>query len=204
MVAGTVADMGSIANQVEQSAGVVQSLGQNSQQILNIVEVIRDIADRTNLLALNAAIEAARAGESGRGFAVVADEVRKLAEQTRTSTQEISATVDSILAQTHLAVDKMSGVSRSVGEGAARAKQAGLALDEIDHQIESSVTWANDIAHSTSEQQVVTERFADTVLRIHQLAQRNHGASENSDLAAREMIALSHRLTEVVQKFKLA
>lgn len=204
MVSGTVSDMGSIAQQVEHSAQVVVSLGENSQQILNIVKVIREVADRTNLLALNAAIEAARAGEFGRGFAVVADEVRQLAEQTNRSTQEISSTVDSILGQTGLAVEKMSSVRQGVSDGVTRAQQAGLALDEIDRQIESSSSLASDIAHSTSEQKIVTERFADTVLRIHELAQRNHGASESTGQAAREMIDLSARLKSALQKFKTA
>lgn len=204
MVGGTVNDMNTISAQVAQSSEVIQSLGANSQQILNIVNVIQDIANKTNLLALNAAIEAARAGEQGRGFAVVADEVRKLAEQTSQSTQEISTTVGNIVQQTEMAVEKMGHVRQGVSEGVDRAHQAGLALDEIDTLIERSAVRANDIAHSTSEQKIATERFAESVMRITELAQRNNTASENSEVAAREMIDLSNRLKSALQKFRTA
>ncbi|MDH4394819.1 MAG: Cache 3/Cache 2 fusion domain-containing protein [Limnobacter sp.] len=204
MVGGTVNDMNTISEQVEQSAEVIQSLGANSQQILNIVNVIQDIANKTNLLALNAAIEAARAGEQGRGFAVVADEVRKLAEQTSQSTREISTTVGNIVQQTEMAVEKMGHVRQGVSEGVDRAHQAGSALDEIDTLIERSATRANDIAHSTSEQKIATERFAESVMRITELAQRNNAASQSSEAAAREMIDLSNRLKSALQKFRTA
>lgn len=204
MVGGTVNDMNTISVQVEQSAEVIQSLGASSQQILNIVNVIQDIANKTNLLALNAAIEAARAGEQGRGFAVVADEVRKLAEQTSQSTKEISTTVGNIVEQTEMAVEKMDHVRKGVSEGVDRAHQAGSALDEIDTLIERSAVRANDIAHSTGEQKIATERFADSVMRITELAQRNNSASESSEAAAREMIELSNRLKSALQKFRIA
>ncbi|HEY1057769.1 MAG TPA: Cache 3/Cache 2 fusion domain-containing protein [Limnobacter sp.] len=204
MVGGTVNDMSTISAQVEQSAAVIQSLGSSSQQILNIVNVIQEIADKTNLLALNAAIEAARAGEQGRGFAVVADEVRKLAEQTSQSTQEISSTVGNIVHQTEQAVEKMAAVRLGVSEGVERAHQAGSALDEIDTLIERSAVRANDIAHSTGEQKIATERFAEAVMKITELAQRNNSASESSEQAARQMTELSQRLKAALQKFKTA
>lgn len=204
MVSGTITGMNNIAHQVEESSAVIQSLGESSQQILNIVNVIQDIAEKTNLLALNAAIEAARAGEQGRGFAVVADEVRKLAEQTSQSTSEISSTIGGIVRQTSDAVEKMSAVRASVSDGVDRANQAGSALDEIDTLIERSAVRASDIAHSTGEQQIATERFAEAVMKITELAQRNNSASESSEGAAREMIELSGRLKSALEKFKIA
>ncbi len=204
MVSGTIADMNTISQQVNSSAEVVQTLGESSQQILNIVSVIRDIAEKTNLLALNAAIEAARAGEAGRGFAVVADEVRKLAEMTRQSTQEISSTVGNIVGQTQTAVTFMESVSTGVGESVERANNAGSALDEIDQLIERSAVRANDIAHSTSEQRIATERLAQAVEKITDLAHRNHTATQNSEESARQMMGLAHRLKDALSQFKAA
>ncbi|MFN4340536.1 MAG: methyl-accepting chemotaxis protein [Azonexus sp.] len=127
----TVDKMQSIAALVEQSAGLVNTLGQQTAGITSIVNTIKEIADQTNLLALNAAIEAARAGESGRGFAVVADEVRKLAERTGKSTGEISRMIADIQAETASVTASMESGLRAVNEGVALASDAGEAIQKM-------------------------------------------------------------------------
>ena len=127
----TVDKMQSIASIVDQSAGLVNTLGERTSGITSIVNTIKEIADQTNLLALNAAIEAARAGESGRGFAVVADEVRKLAERTGKSTSEISRMITDIQSETASVTASMDSGLRAVNEGVALANDAGEAIQKM-------------------------------------------------------------------------
>jgi len=128
----TVDKIQSIADIVNQSSALVQSLDQQTGQITFIVNTIREIADQTNLLALNAAIEAARAGESGRGFAVVADEVRKLAERTSLSTGEIAQKIQSIQSETSSVSTSMARGLTVVEEGVDLAHQAGQAIEHMN------------------------------------------------------------------------
>src|SRR5437660_3794754 len=127
----TLSRMRAIADSVSDTAKKMDELGKSSDQIGQIVGVINDIADQTNLLALNAAIEAARAGEQGRGFAVVADEVRKLAERTTTATKEIAQMIETVQQETKLAVSAMEEGTRQVEEGVRTTNKAGEALREI-------------------------------------------------------------------------
>ncbi|MBK8384613.1 MAG: HAMP domain-containing protein [Candidatus Accumulibacter sp.] len=125
-----VRDLEEVADDIKESAALIQSLGERSQQISSVVGVIREIAEQTNLLALNAAIEAARAGEQGRGFAVVADEVRKLAERTALSTREIATTVQSIIDETAHAVARIQTLRTRMTGSVELAREAGQALAE--------------------------------------------------------------------------
>src|SRR3989338_5296487 len=136
----TVASMERIAQVVRSASGRIEALGKQSEQISSIVNVIKGIADQTNLLALNAAIEAARAGEQGRGFAVVADEVRLLAQRTTQSTTEISGMIDVILNGTVDAVGQMSTGVEQVNLGVELAGQAGAAIDIIQHSFQQVVS----------------------------------------------------------------
>jgi len=131
IVGQTVSEMEKIAKSVSDLQVVIQGLNKNSEKIGDIVGVIDDVADQTNLLALNAAIEAARAGEQGRGFAVVADEVRKLAERTTASTKEIADMVKSIQGDTSQAVSSMEEAGKEVKEGVGVAGKAGNALKKV-------------------------------------------------------------------------
>jgi len=131
IILGSVAKMRAIAQVVENSASLVQSLGEQTKRITTIVNTIHEIADQTNLLALNAAIEAARAGESGRGFAVVADEVRKLAERTSTATGEIAQMIDGIHAGSATVTKSMNNGLREVSQGVEMIGQAGEAIQRM-------------------------------------------------------------------------
>lgn len=152
-----------IANSVEDVSHVVEQLGNKSNEIGAIVNVIKEIADQTNLLALNAAIEAARAGEQGRGFAVVADEVRKLAERTQISTKEIEAKIGVIQQETMNAVDCMSLSKRLVHEGITLADKAGKSLDSIVSSAEQVVETVEMITRATSEQATTSVNIARNI-----------------------------------------
>jgi methyl-accepting chemotaxis protein len=169
----------------------------------SVVGVIREIADQTNLLALNAAIEAARAGEAGRGFAVVADEVRKLAERTAMSTSEIAGTVQSIVGDTQLAVERMQGVSERMGTGVDLARQAGEALNVIDGQTDHAVAVVSDIASSTKEQSTASQHIASSVEQIAAASGDNAAAAEANNEAARRLREVADELQGALRHFQV-
>ncbi|AUL99681.1 hypothetical protein B4966_05530 [Rhodocyclaceae bacterium] len=203
MVQQTAVEMELIAREVDATANTIEALGKKSEQISNIVKVIREIADQTNLLALNAAIEAARAGESGRGFAVVADEVRKLAERTSTATQEISTTVQAIQSGTDEAVESMNRGVKRVREGVALTQRAGEAMSEIRDGAQSVVRSVSDISAALKEQSAASNDIARNVEQIAQMAEENNAAvSEAANVAAR-LEQLAEALRKEVGHFRL-
>jgi methyl-accepting chemotaxis protein len=159
-VAETVEAMNRIAGAVKNSAMTIEDLGHSSQEIGEIVNTIKGIADQTNLLALNAAIEAARAGEQGRGFAVVADEVRKLAERTGKATNEITEMIDKIQSDTNTTVASMGSGKAEVDNGAAMVKEAMASLEQIVGSSERSKDMVRLIATSTEEQSTSAEHVS--------------------------------------------
>jgi methyl-accepting chemotaxis protein len=173
IVDDTAREMECIADTVNESARIIEQLGKHSESISAIVNVIKEIADQTNLLALNAAIEAARAGEQGRGFAVVADEVRKLAERTTKSTTEISDMIGAIQQGTKGAVDSMkSGVTR-VAEGVTLSRRAGESIAKIQQGTQEVRQSVGDISNAMSEQSLASNEIARGVEHIAQMAERN-------------------------------
>ncbi|HEX8964147.1 MAG TPA: methyl-accepting chemotaxis protein [Rhodocyclaceae bacterium] len=195
------AEMERVTAAVNESSQIIQALGEQSNQISQIVNVIREIADQTNLLALNAAIEAARAGEQGRGFAVVADEVRKLAERTSNSTQEITAMIEKIQGGTRLAIQSMeSGVSR-VGAGAALAQQAGVAINEITDRVSQVVSAVNEISSSLKEQAVSNGENAHKVENIARLSEENSAAFHDTAKTVQYIDELARNLGGLVGRF---
>ncbi|MCL2644885.1 MAG: methyl-accepting chemotaxis protein [Betaproteobacteria bacterium] len=192
-----------IADTVRTASDVVSTLGRESQAISNIISVIKEIADQTNLLALNAAIEAARAGEQGRGFAVVADEVRKLAERTSCSTQEIGDMICRILDGTANAVTSMQEGVRQVEEGVSYAGQAGGSIASI-RQSASQVTAATtSISHALTEQSAAIAEISSNVEKIATMADQNSQTAKESAQYALGLEKLARTLREHVSHFNI-
>ena len=190
-----------VASDINESANLIQSLGERSKQISSVVGVIREIAEQTNLLALNAAIEAARAGEQGRGFAVVADEVRKLAERTAVSTQEISTTVNAILEETNTAVKRMQAVSTNMGESVGLAREAGDSLATIDQRAQETVEVVHGIADSTREQSSASQEIARLVENIAQAAEGSSSRAVQNGDRAKNLQRLAADLQNQLSRF---
>jgi len=192
-----------VAVTVKESAELMATLGQRSDQIGQIVKVIKDIAEQTNLLALNAAIEAARAGEQGRGFAVVADEVRKLAERTATATSEISKMIAAIQSETGNAVSTMEKGSAQVSDGVALANQAGQSLLNINTSIKQVVDMIEKISDATRSQSETTNEITQRVEHIAEMAKENTSSIDETTHASRDLQKLAVHLQQLVSRFKL-
>jgi methyl-accepting chemotaxis protein len=196
-------EMRKVAEVVQRSSGQIIHLGEQSQQINSIVNVIKDIADQTNLLALNAAIEAARAGEQGRGFAVVADEVRKLAERTAKSTQDIAAMIEGIRGGIAEAVENMGAGDESMKEGVRMAQEAGEAMISIRRRVEELVHAAADISTALAEQNAAGEQIAVNVETVARMAEEANAEANKASATASDMETLARNLEDMVKRFKL-
>ena len=201
VVAETVEGMKRIAQVVEVSAGTVKELGKSSDQIGEIIGVIDDIADQTNLLALNAAIEAARAGEQGRGFAVVADEVRKLAERTTKATKEIAGMIKKIQSDTAGAVASMEEGTAEVKQGMKLADRAGASLQEIVGVSQKLTDMVTQIAAASEQQSSASEQISKNVEGISKVTGETAQGTQQIARAAEDLNRLTDNLQRLVEQF---
>lgn len=194
-------EMTRIAESFKMSSEQVNELGRRTEEISSIVQVIKDIADQTNLLALNAAIEAARAGEQGRGFAVVADEVRKLAERTSSATNEIGTMITTIQSNMHIAVDSMTAGVDQVQQGVSLAQKAGTALDDINQGAQEAMHMVHEIANAVSEQSVASTDIATNVERISVMTQENSASLDQISEEALLLDKTAEALKQAISAF---
>lgn len=200
----TISGMNRIYQVVRKSADTVQQLGKNSEQIGEIIQVINDIADQTNLLALNAAIEAARAGEQGRGFAVVADEVRKLAERTTKATKEIALMIKQIQKDTEGAVVSMEEGTREVENGKHLADKAGESLKQIINRAGEVVDIIGQVAAAGEEQAATSEQISKNIEAISSVTNQSSEGILQIAGAAKDLSKLTNGLEQLISKFKIS
>ncbi len=194
--------MDKLASEIEQAGTVIHKLEEDGVKIGAVLDVIRSIAEQTNLLALNAAIEAARAGEQGRGFAVVADEVRTLASRTQESTQEIQHMIESLQSGTAAAVIAMDSSRTQAQLGVERISTAGDALTTIVSGIEHINDMNTQIARASEEQSAVSEEINKNVVKISQIAEVSATNSAQTQTASEELSRLAVDLQGMVSQFK--
>ncbi len=203
VVQKTVEGMITISKVVNRAAETVTELGNSSSQIGEIVQVINDIADQTNLLALNAAIEAARAGEQGRGFAVVADEVRKLAERTTKATAEIATMIKKIQKDTGEAVDSIRLGTKEVEQGKILSEQAGSSMSQIVESTVVVIDTVTQIATASEEQSSTAVEISKSLDTINNVAQESSNGIQQIARAAEDLSGLTSTLLSLVEQFKI-
>ena len=202
VIENTVREVNSIATAIELAAGAIAELDQRSAEIGGIVQVIREVADQTNLLALNAAIEAARAGEQGRGFAVVADEVRKLAERTASATGEISSKITAIQKSAGVATSTMKGAVKQVGTGVEYAQEAGKTVEVIIGDAKMIEGEVQSISNSMSEQNIAGTQIATSVEKITTMVEQNNRAARQTNQQSQELQEIASNLRDEIGRFK--
>lgn len=202
-ISQTNVEMAEIAKTVQSAGQNINEVGVQSNKISMIVQVIKDVADQTNLLALNAAIEAARAGEQGRGFAVVADEVRKLAERTASSTTDISKVVNAMQSTTQTAVVGMESVVQRVDVGNTLSDQAATRVGEIQGSAQHVAEAINDISVALNEQSSVAQDIARRVETVARMSEENSFAAKNTAHVAEELDQLADALRQTAGRFKV-
>lgn len=203
VVRQTIAGMDSIRDQIQETSKRIKRLGESSQEIGSIVELINDISEQTNILALNAAIQAASAGEAGRGFAVVADEVQRLAERSSSATKRIESLVQTIQADTNEAVSSMEQTTSEVVAGARLAEDAGTALGEIEKVSSDLSGLIEGISVAAQEQSNAATNITQAMNTIQSItAQTSQGASQTAESIG-NLAQLAADLRRSVADFKL-
>ncbi|WP_455202407.1 methyl-accepting chemotaxis protein, partial [Kaarinaea lacus] len=204
VVSKTVESINTLAEEVENTANVVTALQSNSENIGSVLDVIRSVADQTNLLALNAAIEAARAGEQGRGFAVVADEVRTLASRTQESTEEIQQIILQLQNDSVHAVKAMEKGRAQAQASVAQAATAGNSLDEITQSVTTIRDMNSQIASAAEEQTARAEEVKRNVEKINEVTELSSRITERTSSASEHLSKVVTRLESIIGKFRLS
>ena len=195
--------IGNLMNQIDKAAKVIKKVDTDSENIGKVLDVIRGIAEQTNLLALNAAIEAARAGEAGRGFAVVADEVRTLASRSQQSAEEIRSMIEMLQSGARDAVAVMDGAREKAASCEEQVEAAAESLAVIAGEVNSISGMNSQIATAAEEQTAVAEEVNGNVGQINQMAEQAAEGARHSSEISEELVVLSSQLEELVSRFRL-
>ncbi|RJQ47310.1 MAG: chemotaxis protein [Gammaproteobacteria bacterium] len=202
-VQNTIQGMDRIREQIQETSKRIKRLGESSQEIGEIVELISDIADQTNILALNAAIQAAMAGEAGRGFAVVADEVQRLAERSANATRQIDALVKTIQGDTSEAIGAMEQSTGNVVAGAKIAHNADEALKEIERVSNHLAELVQNISHAARQQSAAAANISDTMNVVREIATQTSVGTNEAAASVGNLADLANELRKSVAGFKL-
>ncbi|HHJ80625.1 MAG TPA: methyl-accepting chemotaxis protein [Candidatus Tenderia electrophaga] len=203
IVQQTVDSINKLATDVTNASDVIDKLGQETGNIGSILDVVKDIADQTNLLALNAAIEAARAGEHGRGFAVVADEVRGLAARTQESISEIHHMIESLQAGAKEAGDVMNAGRKQAESSVEQAASAGEAITAITAQVDIINDMNTQIASAAEQQSAVSEEVNRNIQNINQMADQTSENAQQASTASQQLSGAANKLSELLNQFKV-
>ncbi len=204
VVSQTVESINALAEEVENTSSVITTLQSNSENIGSVLDVIRGVAEQTNLLALNAAIEAARAGEQGRGFAVVADEVRTLASRTQESTEEIQQIIRQLQTDSAHAVEAMEKGRTQAHASVAQAARAGDSLKEITDAVTTIRDMNSQIASAAEEQTARSEEVKSNVEKINHVTELSTQIAERTSTVSEQLIETASRLEALIGKFKIS
>ncbi len=203
IVQQTVESINALASEVTNAADVIEKLGRETGNIDSILDVVKDIAEQTNLLALNAAIEAARAGEHGRGFAVVADEVRGLAARTQESITEIHAMIASLQAGAKAAGSVMAAGREQAMSSVEQAASAGEAISAITAQVDVINEMNTQIASAAEEQSATSEEINRSIQNINRVADKTTENACEASKASQQLLQVANRLDQLVEQFKV-
>ncbi|WP_442109933.1 methyl-accepting chemotaxis protein [Pseudomonas sp. NUPR-001] len=203
VVAEAISQIERLAEEVQRSTEAMALLQQESQKIGSVMDVIKSVAEQTNLLALNAAIEAARAGEAGRGFAVVADEVRGLAQRTQKSTEEIEELVAGLQSGTQQVANVMLG-SRNLTESSVDlTRKAGASLESITRTVSNIQSMNQQIAAAAEQQSAVAEQISRSIVNVRDVSEQTAAASDETAASSVELARLGNQLQTLVSHFRV-